>query len=141
MLLEVLGVLVLFAAAAVASRRLLHGLLGWVARQGHEESFVLVSLCVVVAAAAAAHAVGVSAALGAFLAGMVLGESDFRHHMESHLKPFRDVLSGLFFVTIGLQLDTAQPACRRSTPGAQASCWVMAASLRCCSWAWSCSST
>lgn len=93
-LLEVLGVLMLFAAAALASRRLLHGLLGWVARQGHEESFVLVSLCVVVAAAAAAHAVGVSAALGAFLAGMVLGESDFRHHMESHLKPFRDVLSG-----------------------------------------------
>ncbi|MDN8378985.1 cation:proton antiporter [Acinetobacter baumannii] len=107
-LLEVFGVLLLFAAAALASRRLLHGLLGWVARRGHEESFVLVSLCVVVAAAAAAHAVGVSAALGAFLAGMVLGESDFRHHMESHLRPFRDVLSGLFFVTIGLQLDVAQ---------------------------------
>ncbi len=45
---------------------------------------------------------------GAFLAGMVLGESDFRHHMESHLRPFRDVLSGVFFVTIGLQLDAAQ---------------------------------
>ena len=108
MLLEVLGVLVLFAAAAVASRRLLHGLLGWVARQGHEEAFMLASLCVVVAAAAAAHAVGVSAALGAFLAGMVLGESDVRHHMENHLKPFRDVLSGVFFVTVGLQLDGAQ---------------------------------
>ncbi len=108
MLLEVSGVLVLFAAAAVASRRLLHGLLGWVARQGHEEAFMLASLCVVVAAAAAAHAVGVSAALGAFLAGMVLGESDVRHHMENHLKPFRDVLSGVFFVTVGLQLDGAQ---------------------------------
>lgn len=107
-LLEVAGVLLLFAVSAIASRRLLHRLLGWMARQGHEESFVLVSLCVVVAAAAAAHAVGVSAALGAFLAGMVLGESDFRHHMESHLKPFRDVLSGVFFVTIGLQLDGAQ---------------------------------
>lgn len=105
---EVAGVLLLFAVSAVASRRLLHGLLGWVARQGHEESFVLVSLSLVVAAAAAAHALGVSAALGAFLAGMVLGESDFRHHMENHLKPFRDVLSGLFFVTIGLQLDAAQ---------------------------------
>lgn len=173
---EVAGVLLLFAVSAVASRRLLHGLLGWVARQGHEESFVLVSLSLVVAAAAAAHALGVSAALGAFLAGMVLGESDFRHHMENHLKPFRDVLSGLFFVTIGLQLDAAQivaaplvvlgwllllvpvkmglnfltlratrlsalDVCRRSTPGAQASCWGMAASLRCCSWAWSCSST
>lgn len=105
---EVVGVLLLFAVSAVVSRRLLHGLLRWVARQGHEESFVLVSLSLVVAAAAAAHALGVSAALGAFLAGMVLGESDFRHHMENHLKPFRDVLSGLFFVTIGLQLDAAQ---------------------------------
>ncbi len=107
-LLEVLGVPALFAVSAIASRHLLHGLLGWVARRGHEESFVLVSLCVVVAAAASAHAVGLSAALGAFLAGMVLGESDFRHHMEDHLKPFRDVLSGLFFVTIGLQLDLQQ---------------------------------
>jgi CPA2 family monovalent cation:H+ antiporter-2 len=92
-LLEVLGVLLLFAAAALASRRLLHGLLGWVARQGHEESFVLVSLCVVVAAAAAARGRRIRRP-GCVLAGMVLGESDFRHHMESHLKPFRDVLSG-----------------------------------------------
>lgn len=106
--LEVLGVLLLFGVSAVVSRRLLHTLLGWVARLGHEEAFVLVSLSVVVAAAGAAHALGVSAALGAFLAGMVLGESDFRHHMEEHLKPFRDVLSGLFFVTIGLQLDLVQ---------------------------------
>ncbi|MDD9242232.1 cation:proton antiporter [Enterobacter roggenkampii] len=83
-LLEVFGVLLLFAAAALVSRRLLHGLLGWVARRGHEESFVLVSLCVVVAAAAAAHAVGVSAALGAFLAGMVLGEI-LRHAGVAHL--------------------------------------------------------
>lgn len=102
---EVAGVLALFVVAALVARRVLHGLLAWVARQGSEESFVLVSLSVVIAAAAAAHSVGVSAALGAFLAGMVLGESDSRHHMERHLKPFRDVLSGLFFVTLGLQLD------------------------------------
>jgi CPA2 family monovalent cation:H+ antiporter-2 len=106
--LEVFGVLLLFGVSAIVSRRLLHKMLGWVARLGHEEAFVLVSLSVVVAAAAAAHAMGVSVALGAFLAGMVLGESDVRHHMEEHLKPFRDVLSGLFFVTIGLQLDLAQ---------------------------------
>ncbi len=108
LLLEVGGVLLLFAVSVVASRRLLHGLLSWVARQEHEESFVLVSLSLVVGAAAAAHGLGLSAALGAFLAGMVLGESDVRHHMETHLRPFRDVLSGLFFVTIGLQLDVAQ---------------------------------
>lgn len=107
-LLEVVGVLVLFAVSVIGARRVLHSLLGWVARWDHEESFVLVSLCIVVAAAAAAHAAGVSAALGAFLAGMVLGESDFKHHMENHLKPFRNVLSGVFFVTIGLQLDGAQ---------------------------------
>jgi CPA2 family monovalent cation:H+ antiporter-2 len=106
--LEVLGVLLLFGVSAIIARRLLHTLLSWVARLEHEEAFVLVSLCVVVAAASAAHALGVSAALGAFLAGMVLGESDFRHHMEEHLKPFRDVLSGLFFVTVGLQLDVGQ---------------------------------
>lgn len=107
-LMEVSAVLLLFAVSAIASRRLLHKLLSWVARQGHEEAFVLASLTVVVGAAAAAHGLGVSAVLGAFLAGMVLGESDFRHHMENHLKPFRDVLSGLFFVTVGLQLDVAQ---------------------------------
>lgn len=106
--LEVVGVLALFAVSAAISRRLLHRLLVWVARQGHDEAFVLVSLAVVVASATAAHAAGISAALGAFLAGMVLGESDVRHHMENHLKPFRDVLSGLFFVTIGLQLDVTQ---------------------------------
>lgn len=87
-LLEVLGVLVLFAAAAVASRRLLHGLLGWVARQGHEESFVLVSLCVVVAAAAAAHAVGVSAATGAFLAGMVWARATSGTTWKATSSPF-----------------------------------------------------
>jgi CPA2 family monovalent cation:H+ antiporter-2 len=134
-LLEVFGVLLLFAAAALVSRRLLHGLLGWVARRGHEESFVLVSLCVVVAAAAAAHAVGVSAALGAFLAGMVLGESDFRHHMESHLRPFRDVLSGVFFVTIGLQLDAAQILRHRWRCWRGWWCWYRS---RSCSIRWPC---
>jgi CPA2 family monovalent cation:H+ antiporter-2 len=102
---EVLGVLLLFAVAALLARRVLHGLLAWVVQHGSDEAFVLVSLAVVIAAASAAHAVGVSAALAAFLAGMVLGESDFRHHMEHHLRPFRDVLSGLFFITLGLQLD------------------------------------
>jgi CPA2 family monovalent cation:H+ antiporter-2 len=72
-LIEVLAVLALFVVCALGSRRLLHGLLRWVASRDHEESFVLCSLCVVVASAAGAHAIGVSAALGAFLAGIVLG--------------------------------------------------------------------
>jgi CPA2 family monovalent cation:H+ antiporter-2 len=100
------------AAAAMSSTALVSRQLAdqgeLTARHGRSAIAVLVSFCIVVAAAAAAHAAGVSAALGAFLAGMVLGESDFKHHMENHLKPFRNVLSGVFFVTIGLQLDGAQ---------------------------------
>src|SRR5690606_39640698 len=86
-------------------------------------------------AAAAAHAVGVSAALGAFLAGMVLGESDVRHHMENHLKPFRDVLSGVFFVTVGLQLDGAQIL---SAPLTVLACWQCWCRSRSCSIPWPC---
>ena len=121
-LIEVLAVLALFVVCALGSRRLLHGLLRWVASRDHEESFVLCSLCVVVASAAGAHAIGVSAALGAFLAGIVLGESDFRHRMEKHLRPFRDVLSGVFFVGIGSRLDFAQVV---TTPGATMA-WLLA---------------
>jgi len=102
---KVFGVLALFLVASIAGKLCLHRLLAWVARRGNEENFVLVSLAIVMAAAAGAHALGVSAALGAFLTGMVLGESDFKHRMEEHLTPFRHVFSGLFFVTIGLQLD------------------------------------
>jgi len=105
---EVAWILLAFLIAAALSKYLLHRLLSWVVRHGNEETFILVSLAVVIGAASGAHAIGASAALGAFLAGMVLGESDFRHQMEDNIKPFRDVLSGLFFVTIGLQLDVSQ---------------------------------
>lgn len=102
---EVCGILILFVLASLVARLLFHKLLTWVARKGNEENFVLISLAIVMSAAAGAHALGVSAALGAFLCGMVLGESDFKHHMEEHLIPFRHVFSGLFFVTIGLHLE------------------------------------
>jgi CPA2 family monovalent cation:H+ antiporter-2 len=105
---EVARILLIFVIVAASAKRLLHGLLAWVVRRGNEETFVLISLAVVIGAATGARAIGVSAAVGAFLAGMVLGESDFRHQMEDNIRPFRDVLSGLFFVTIGLQLDASQ---------------------------------
>ncbi len=105
---EVALVLALFAAAAVISRPVFYRAMAWVARHGSAEVFVLAALTVVLAAAFGAHALGVSAALGAFLAGMVLGESDFRHRMEDDIRPFRDVLTSLFFVSIGLQLDAGQ---------------------------------
>ena len=49
---------------------------------------------------------GLSLALGAFLAGMMLGETEYRHQVESDMLPFRDILLGLFFITVGMQLDT-----------------------------------
>jgi CPA2 family monovalent cation:H+ antiporter-2 len=105
---EVLRVLALFAVAAILSRPLLHRLMAWVARHGSAEVFLLSAWLMVLAAAYGAHALGVSAALGAFLAGMVLGESDFRHRVEDDIRPFRDLLIGLFFITVGLQMDARQ---------------------------------
>ncbi len=105
---EVVAVLALFAVAVVISRRPLHRFMAWIARHGSDEVFLLAALTLVLGAAYGAHGLGVSPALGAFLAGMVLGESDFRHRMEDDIRPFRDVLLSLFFITIGLQLDAGQ---------------------------------
>lgn len=54
------------------------------------------------------ESLGLSLAFGAFLAGMVLGETQFRHQVESTIRPFRDVLLGLFFVGIGMLLDPSR---------------------------------
>lgn len=105
---EVVGVLALFVAAVLVSRQPLHRLMAWIARHGVDEVFLLTALTIVLGAAYGAHALGVSSALGAFLAGVVLGESDFRHRMEDDIRPFRDVLLSLFFITIGLQVDAGQ---------------------------------
>lgn len=75
------------------------------ARARSEELFVLTALVVVLLAATLASLAGLSMALGAFLAGMTLGESHYRHQLEAEIRPFRDVLLGIFFVTIGMLLD------------------------------------
>jgi CPA2 family monovalent cation:H+ antiporter-2 len=68
-------------------------------------------LLVTLAASWSTHAAGLSMALGAFLAGMMLGETEFRHQVEADIRPFRDVLLGLFFITVGMLLDVrALPA-------------------------------
>ena len=70
-----------------------------------EELFVLTTLLVALFAAGLTYLFGLSMALGAFLAGMMLGESQYRHQLEADIRPFRDILMGLFFVTVGMQLD------------------------------------
>ncbi|MFY8272625.1 monovalent cation:proton antiporter-2 (CPA2) family protein [Pseudoalteromonas sp. SSDWG2] len=76
-----------------------------VARMRNEELFVLTTLLVTLFAGGLTHWFGLSMALGAFLAGMMLGESQYRHQLESDIRPFRDILMGLFFVTVGMQLS------------------------------------
>ncbi len=75
------------------------------ANSGSSEVFVLTTLVAALLAAWLTHAAGLSMALGGFLAGMMLGESHYRYQLEADIRPFRDVLLGLFFVSVGMQLD------------------------------------
>lgn len=76
-----------------------------IGRERSTELFTLTALLVSLGAAWATSAVGLSMALGAFLAGMLLAETEYRHQIEVVIRPFRDVLLGLFFITIGTLLD------------------------------------
>jgi len=76
-----------------------------VAKQYSPELFVLNVLLITLGLAYVTHAAGLSMALGAFVAGMLISETEYRYQVEDDIKPFRDVLLGLFFVTIGMQLD------------------------------------
>ncbi len=76
-----------------------------VARVRSEELFVLTALMIALMAAWLTHILGLSMALGGFVAGMMLGESNYKHQVEADIRPFRDILLGLFFVSVGLMLD------------------------------------
>lgn len=76
-----------------------------IARFKSTELFTLTSLLVALTAAWITHQIGLSLALGAFFAGMMLAETEFRHQLEAEIRPFRDILLSLFFITIGMLLD------------------------------------
>ena len=86
-------------------QRLMRPLFDLVARQKSSELFVLFVLLVALGLAWITQQAGLSLALGAFLAGMLISETEYRYQVEDYIKPFRDVLLGLFFVTIGMLLD------------------------------------
>jgi CPA2 family monovalent cation:H+ antiporter-2 len=88
-----------------AGRWLLRPLFLIIASVRSAELFSLAVLLAVLASAWATHAVGLSLALGAFLAGMMLAETEFRHQIEATIRSYREVLLGLFFITIGMLLD------------------------------------
>lgn len=70
-----------------------------------DELFVLTTLLVILLASAITQWFGLSMALGAFLAGMMLGESEYKYQLEADIRPYRDILLGLFFITVGMKLD------------------------------------
>ncbi|MDV2962749.1 monovalent cation:proton antiporter-2 (CPA2) family protein [Shewanella algae] len=76
-----------------------------VARSRSNELFVLSTLVVALLTGAFTQWLGLSMALGAFMAGMLLGESQYRRQLEADIRPFRDLLMGLFFISIGMLLD------------------------------------
>lgn len=96
---------VVLVALLVAGPRVMRAWFGVVARRRSTELFVLNVLLVTLALAFATALAGLSLALGAFLAGMLISETEYRFQVEEDIKPFRDVLLGLFFVTIGMMLD------------------------------------
>lgn len=95
------------AGVLLAGRFLLRRFFHSVTESRSAELFTLTVLFVSLAAAGITGAFGLSMAFGAFLAGMVLGETEFRHQVEATVKPFRDVLLGLFFVSIGMLFQPA----------------------------------
>ena len=97
-----------FAAVAlimVVGRYIVTPLMRSAARTGSRELIMAITLTIVVGISAATGASGLSVALGAFLAGLLLSDSEYRHQIEVDLDPFKGLLLGIFFVTVGMVID------------------------------------
>jgi CPA2 family monovalent cation:H+ antiporter-2 len=97
--------LVLITLLLTGGQRFMHWWLLLVARRQTEELFALNVLLITLGLAWLTEMAGLSLALGAFVAGMLISETEFKHRVEADIKPFHDVLLGLFFITIGMMLD------------------------------------
>lgn len=102
------------AVLLVGGRYILRGAFRLIARADVREAFTAAALATVVAAAALMYAVGLSMGLGAFLAGVLLADSEFRHEIEADIDPFKGLLLGLFFMAVGMTVNPSliaeQPA-------------------------------
>jgi glutathione-regulated potassium-efflux system ancillary protein KefC len=102
---EALKIIGVVAGIILGGRLLLRPLLRWIARSNTPEIFTAASLLLVVAIAALMQVVGLSMALGAFLAGVLLAESEYRRELETDIEPFKGLLLGLFFIAVGMSID------------------------------------
>nr|WP_295776652.1 glutathione-regulated potassium-efflux system protein KefC [Rhodoferax sp.] len=102
---EAIKIIAVIAGIIVGGRLALRPLLRWIARSKTPEIFTAASLLLVVGIAALMQIVGLSMALGAFLAGVLLAESEYRRELETNIEPFKGLLLGLFFIAVGMGVD------------------------------------
>jgi CPA2 family monovalent cation:H+ antiporter-2/glutathione-regulated potassium-efflux system protein KefB len=93
------------AGLVAAGRFLIRPLFRLIGNLGEREMFVVAALFTVLAAGAVMELLGLSTALGAFIAGVMLADSPYRHELEADVEPFRSILLGLFFLAVGMMLD------------------------------------
>ncbi len=98
-------IIAIIAGIVVGGRLLLRPIFRWIARSKTPEIFTAASLLLVVGIAALMLYVGLSMALGAFLAGVLLAESEYRRELETDIEPFKGLLLGLFFIAVGMSID------------------------------------
>jgi glutathione-regulated potassium-efflux system ancillary protein KefC len=103
--LEAAKILAVIGGIVLGGRLALRPLLRWIAKSNTPEIFTAASLLLVVAIAALMQLVGLSMALGAFLAGVLLAESEYRRELETDIEPFKGLLLGLFFIAVGMSID------------------------------------
>ncbi len=103
--LEAIKIIAVIGGIILGGRLLLRPVLRWIANSGTPEIFTAASLLLVVAIAALMQFVGLSMALGAFLAGVLLADSEYRRELETDIEPFKGLLLGLFFIAVGMSID------------------------------------
>lgn len=96
---------VVIVAIYVLGRRVVSPVFRYFSRQHRPEVFMALTLLCTLGIAALTHAVGLSTALGAMLAGLLLAETEYRHEIEVTVEPFKGLLMGLFFMSVGMQID------------------------------------
>lgn len=98
-------IVVVLALLAVGNRILLRILFSLVTRYGNPEIFTASALLIVIGAGLVASSIGLSMGLGAFIAGMLLADSSYRHEFEANIEPFKGLLMGLFFMAVGMSVN------------------------------------
>lgn len=105
LLLHLLKGMAIFTVMLLFGRYALRPLFHFVGRKNSVELFSLTVLLIALMAAWVTNYLGLSLALGAFIAGMMLSETEYRHQIDTEIRPFRDILMGIFFITVGTQLN------------------------------------